>query len=412
MLAVALSHGGLVRAVTGLLIVLGAPREAAAQNALAVARDANVAVLQLDHRALVVIDTCGAVLARMAHTVAPAALEVTRSGELVSALSLDGELVLWTWRSGTVVRSLPFGAGAITDRNRRNLDELHFSPDGQRLLVGVRGTRVQVVDTQGVVVGTIDGVRPLASCASIVWDSAGERLAHANEVGVALLDGRTLVPLQAEAGAPCGQRWPARVECLEFHPSAPHLATGHADGRIHVTDVNTGSEVRSFAHDDPFYGPPPKEEVDDPFGERPWIGWLAYSRDGTRLAYTSASGVYLGCFELAHSKRIALSPYGDGRAGTPAAIEWGPRDQRVYYGFCEGAGKLSLVDLAGSARYGTLDFSWTTVPCFGNETVGFFLDRRTLRAIDGLTGEVLWSRSEHDLLESPIAGAEAAKSPR
>ena len=116
----------------------------------------------------------------------------------------------------------------------------------------------------------------------------------------------------------------------------------------------------------------------------------SYSPDGSRLAYTSGTGVYLGVFDLASGRRIGFGPYCDGRMGEHAALRWTPDGQRVWYAFVSGVMDVHWMQFGPGQRSGGLGTKGTA-PVFGAQGRGFtcLVDAR-LRALDGATGETLW----------------------
>jgi len=406
------SKSAALRTFCALTCILCTELRSTAQSRIAASPRSPVFAVYLDGCAIVVLDAAATVLARISYDARVAALQISPLGELVACLSREGDLLLWNWPLGTAVQARPFDGSAYSGDDYREVDELRFSPNGKQLLVGVRGHQVRVVSSSGELEGAIDGVRNLGDCASIVWDGSGSRLAFANDVGVAILDGQTFAPVVSPGGETLGLNFHSRVECLEFNPTSPQLATGHSDGFIRITETRTGGLVQSFKHVDPFYGVLTVERGNDCTWEHSWIGWIAHSRDGTRLAYTSASGVYLGCFDLVNGERVALGPYSDGRMGVPAEIQWGPCDKRAYYGIIGGQSRLLWGDFRGRAQFGASDTSVRTVPRFGDEDVGVFLDGIALRAINGVTGDLLWSRTDAELRSARVVKLEDAMPPK
>jgi WD40 repeat protein len=394
------------RAAVALLVtcaVLVPAGRADAPSEFAVAREGHIAVVRLGgDGGLVVVDIDdGALLQRVSPGERVTTVDITPRGDLVAALTETGTLILWHWREAEVIRSQPFGPVAISEEWDKRITDLCFAPDGERLLVGLVGGEAKVVTRTGALLGKVRGVRKLWLHDSIMWDAKGQRLAYVDAAGLSVVDARTFEPLQTESGAVFTLRPTSRIECFDFHPSAPRIATGHADARIRVTDLTTGAEVQVFEHDDPFWGPPPKEPADaDPFNDMS-IGWLAFSRDGTRLAYTTVSAVHLGCFDLARGERVAMSPFAGGRMGTPATIAWGPRDRCLYYAFWGGSSTLTWVWFGAGQRYGEVAAPGCT-PEFGAGTRGVFLSQGRLRAIDGVSGELAWTLDSRTLANGEL----------
>jgi WD40 repeat protein len=374
-----------------------------APSEFAVAREGHVAVVRLGgDGGLVIVDIDeGTLLQRVSPGETIIAVDIAPRGDLVAALTVKGTLILWRWREAEIERSQPFGPVEIATEWDKQINELCFAPDGERLLVGLVGGEAKVVARTGAVLGTVRGVRKLWLNASIMWDAQGEHIGYVDATGLAVIDARTFEPLLTDTGAAFTLRPRAEIECFDFHPSAPRIATGHADARIRVTELTTGAEVQVFEHDDPFWGPPPKEPAGaDPFYDLS-IGWLAFSHDGTRLAYTSVSGVHLGCFDLERGERVAMSPFGGGRMGTPATIAWGPRDRRLFYAFWGGGNTLTWVWFGAGQRYGEVAVPGCT-PHFGAGTRGVFLSQGKLRAIDGVSGELGWTLDWQTLTQGEL----------
>lgn len=158
------------------------------------------------------------------------------SGDLGAALTVEGTLILWNWRGTTLARSQPFSQVEVAGEEHERLDEVRFAHDGECVLLAVVGDEAKVVSRTGTVLGTVRGVRNLWGNASIAWNAQGDRLAYVDAEGLAVVDARSCEPLRTEGGAVFSVRPTARIECFEFHPSEPRIATGHRDARIRVTD--------------------------------------------------------------------------------------------------------------------------------------------------------------------------------
>jgi WD40 repeat protein len=371
-------------------------------SGLAVARQDHVAVVQLGESRLVVVDVDdGTLLQRVTLRDTIAAFDIALSGDLVAALTVEGTLVLWNWRETTLARSEPFGQVEVAVHEHERPDEVRFAPDGERVLLAVVGGEAKVVSRTGTVLGTVRGVRSLRGHASIAWNAKGDRLAFVDAEGLAVVDARSFEPLRTESGAAFSVRPTAPIECFEFHPSEPRIATGHRDARIRVTDLSTGSEVQVLEHVDPMFGPPPKKPVTEYSSEQPSIGWLAHSRDGARLAYTTVNVVYFGCFDLARAERITLSELTGGSPGASSKIVWSPDDRRAYYGPWGGKRGLPWVSFDNGPRFGEAD-ARGHAPEFCAAKFGVFLSDGTLRALDGVTGELGWSLDAKTLAEGKL----------
>lgn len=348
----------------------------------ALAADAPIVVVGLDAGSLVVLDSAdGAVRARVDLGEALHSVDVDPSGQLVAALTSTGRLILWHWSDAAPSTTRPFGE----NRSVRDGHVLAFDPTGERLLVGVVGVEAKVVARDGRELGTLPQVTDLWRHTAAQWGVGGERIAALCGNAVVVVDGRTCAPLLTNAGAPLVIETKAKITCFELHPAQPRLATGHADGRIRVHELATGAEVQCLEHVDPFWGPPPKEPLDNGFDEVPSIGWLAHSRDGSRLAYTTVSGVHLGCFDLARAERIAISPFAGGRMGVPSPITWGPGDRRVYYTFSA----LHWLQFGYGPRYGDFDVR-AELPSFGPGGAGVCLVGGDLCGFDDASGALTW----------------------
>ena len=277
-----------------------------------------------------------------------------------------------------------------------------------RLLVASAKRGIVLLSRSGERVSAITGNQGSWFGPTVAWAPDGGRFAYASEQSIHVVDACSGEAARfagdgEEVGAVARIAAPYEAYGLAFSPDGARLASGHRDGRIRIFDLANGAELARFEHVDPIFGAPPRELVEDPFDTTVYVGELAYSPDGARLAYTTGTGVYLGVFDLASGARVGLGPDCGGRMGEPAELRWAPDGRRIWYAFVSGVMKVHWLQLGAKPDYGMLP-ERGTAPVFGAAGRGFTcLSSGKLRAFDGVSLAAVWELEASSLHRSNAA---------
>jgi WD40 repeat protein len=200
---------------------------------------------------------------------------------------------LWDARKGKLLRELAGHEGVVT--------AVSWSPNGKHLASTSydRTLRIWAADTGRQRVrcqGSADGG------ASVAWSPDGTRVASAgidHTVQVWAATGELVATYRGHSG---------RVRCVVWSPDGKHLASGSQDQTVRIWDARAGEPVRTYH--------------DQSVGGHRGIEGLAWSPDGTRLAWLSRGKVHL--WEIATGQK--------GHQYTPqvaVALSWSPDGQRI-----------------------------------------------------------------------------------
>jgi RNA polymerase sigma factor (sigma-70 family) len=165
------------------------------------------------------------------------ALAITPDGDLLATADYDGEVRLWNWRAGTVVRQF------AADKGTR---ALAFSPDGTTLATGGARQAVRLFDTA---TGRErrPAAGPTASVLNIALSADGRRLMTSAGDGLQIWDpasGRSVGPRAAVQD-------PMHVA---VSPDGTRVVRA-LDNRVRVWDSGTGREVSDWSvRPGPVYG--------------------------------------------------------------------------------------------------------------------------------------------------------------
>ncbi|MCC6409931.1 MAG: PD40 domain-containing protein [Planctomycetes bacterium] len=318
-------------------------------------------------------------------------LALDATGTRIGVLTSDGAF----WLVGLDLSSPPREVGRIGGTRARDRwssgASVLPSPDGQRwfvaasgfgaLLCGERGERIPIWQ-----VASLDHVLVAAD-----WSPDGKLIAWAPLGQVRFFDadtGRESAPMIATDSL---------VLCLRFHPDGRRLVTGHQDAHARVWDL----ETRRTLLDEPFPGivlglETAKPLLDDSFHDM-WassssIADARFSPDGSRLAYSTVSGVFVVVLDLASKHRIYESGHLGGRMGEPAELTWSGDSRRVWHSFASSVCELDGVELEPKVRELGMRVDSGPVRA-GSSGVGISIHYEGAHGIDTGTGFVLWRRA-------------------
>jgi WD40 repeat protein len=201
----------------------------------------------------------------------------------------DGHSRIWDWTKPAVLLDLPFASG------------LAFSPDKSVLAISDGGDLLFCSLTNGQQLNSISlaGLASLRAPGNFQFDPAWQRLAlFETEVDskvfiLSARSGQNLLTLQHSD----------HVYAAAWHPDGKHLATGCADGTIHIWDTTSGEQLRMWKTE---------AAVD-----------LRFNHRGDLLASTGWGG-YMRWWEYPSGRQQAsLINYGG------AIISFGPDDRKL-----------------------------------------------------------------------------------
>jgi WD40 repeat protein len=379
------------------------------QHALALSPDARTIAVGID-RGIQLVDTRSGAVRTAAGALAgpPSWLLFSPDGGTVVSTSLDGTVTLWDAESATRRETLRGHSGAV--------QQPVFSPDGETLYtVGHDGTAIA---------WDIGGERGLGRHFTFTQDLApwgydgrpgsfspdGRLLALGlKERGIRLWDATDLTPVGpplSETGARCRIAWSTvsghcggEVKSLSFTPDGRTLAAVTVDGQATLWDVESRSLLRgpfsagvgdvlgsSISADGAILATPGPEDwvgaYNDPNegGVNLWevatgealetialgvpVGDVAFSPDGSTLAFVHERGGTAEVWDVAENSRITTLPV-DSNSQYYYAIAFSPDGRTLAAGGVEDpivrvwdvpTGKL-IRELKGQDGTMTLDFS-------------------------------------------------------
>ena len=266
-------------------------------------------------------------------------LTFSPDGRLLASVDDEGRVVLWSSASyrplGPRLQSTsPAGTTVVATG-------LAFSPDGASLLV--------TTDDGQVIAWCVTSRVQLADLASTCPGATGVGSTAAQPPTTLVRpesDGLTVWDLTTRARRPLN--WPLAdpapdTAVFALSPDEKVLAGGGPDGRLSVWDALTGQPLEWGLAATP----------DDSPGSQSWrirlpmqasaIRSLAFSRDGSRLAWGTADGT-LVVWQLSRNKQLHV--FGEAQAAV-ASLAFSP-DDKLAWGTSEG--KVYVRDISGSTR--------------------------------------------------------------
>jgi WD40 repeat protein len=179
------------------------------------------------------------------------------NGTLIASTFLSGGTTIWDSTTGNLV--------AWTDFNG---DAVDWSPDGTRLVIGSGyGATISIVDASTLhevleLQGHSDGV------GAVAWSPSGEKIASGSADQTAriwdAITGDNLITLQGHTDV---------VSAVAWNPISTILATGSVDGIVRLWDTQTGQLI-------------------DTIQAGGQVQSIAWSPDGTKLAYGNSNGTF------------------------------------------------------------------------------------------------------------------------
>jgi WD40 repeat protein len=285
-------------------------------------------------------------------------------GTKVLALGLSPEDAAGVWHaySGSLVNLFPCDFRWA----------LVFSPDGQRVLIGVEGNEMKLCDAgTGEVLRTLSPVSP-------EWGGMGYQPIRFSPDGTLALIGATLWDLQT--GKPLRRlaSWPEHtILCSAFSPNGREILTASDDGSVCLWDAATGHLLRTFE------------------GPEYWgTHAVSFSPDGVLVAIETWDGV------------VDIWDLRDRAAGLRTSVVAGRLELRWQLGTLQSADTVNgpwqdvtnaispfLVDLAAGARFYRVKVEeWRAeAGSSGGEHGTLPVPRRDVSAV---TGEVRGTRCE------------------
>lgn len=364
-----------LQAVASLLLLVGvAPPLGAAQRfaAVAVSAESDLALAATDDGHLAALDTSsGELRATASLSVAPTHVAVTPDGARLAVLDTEHGITVWNASLEDLVHIDRFVRPESASLSWRLSGKVEFSPDGKRLLAVAGARGAGLFDAQGAWVAELPVDRRGAAATRFAWDPQSRWLAVVvgDELRLYAADSGDLKVTIAAGEDP---------RCVAVHPGGSRVATGHRDGHVRLWDAESGEQVATWKHADPMG-----------FDPEQWVAWLAFDPTGKRLAFTSASGVFLGLIELDQDTAIRYSDYCDGRAGTPAAISWDRGGRSVWWSFATGGSQLHRMGVGGGP-VAPSPLEVGDPPQFQGNGMGIVANRTTLVGFDGETGNERW----------------------
>jgi WD40 repeat protein len=214
----------------------------------------------------------------------PCTLAFSRDGKTLAAAGAGNAILLWDL---SAEKAAPSKVILRTEEPAAPIDGLVLFPDGKTLAgVSARNTVLFWDVATGAPVRRFDGHD--SNVTAVAYSPRGDTLAtgSSSDGTVRLWDpatGKERRRLPALDGK--GWRHGFAFSALAFTPDGRAVASGHVDGVVHLREVATGKEVRSFDH---------KTNV--------WVVAIAFSPDGKTLA--SACGTKVGLWDVASGKAI------------------------------------------------------------------------------------------------------------
>jgi WD40 repeat protein len=289
----------------------------------------------------------------------------------LAAISKSGRLSLWSIGGGRI-RSLDTGMAPNEDPYPFGVT-LSWNPQGERvLLVGEHGDASLWSKTGDLV--TRWSIPPPSWDLRAVWTPDSERVLTAEGNLVRARDGRTgeLLSTPIEADSP--------ISTLAISPDGAWVVTGHAGGWGVLWDLERGTEFRRRQFVDPFT-PEPEDE----------IASIAFSPDGTRLAWTTRQGSHAELTDVATFRLLWQSEDYGAHFGEPMPIAWSPDGARVWYAFV--CGMDGLVTAQAHPRNVASCYGSGAVPDFACNRGAFACDGGAA-VVDARTARLLWRRIE------------------
>lgn len=300
-------------------------------------------------------------------------LSFSPDAALVAALTYDGNLHLCDAISLEQRHQLkalaPAKSAADSNSGWSFGAQVEFNRDGSRVIAAARDRLGVLANTKGEVVATLDDLQGWFCDVPVAWNHDGSKLAYAVGKKLRFRDGTTGARETTTLAAWSG------ICSLAFSPDGKWIATGHDDG---FTRLWNAAVFECVQESEKFF-----DWATDDFE----IASVAFSPDGTRLAYTTTIGAYAGILDVQTFKSLGRSDHLGGRMGEPLVPQWSADGSQVWSTYASGVMRVLVQDVAPYRE------TWLGVgrtPMRSNTDIAAFASAGGVAVLSSAQRRILW----------------------
>ncbi|MCC6407486.1 MAG: WD40 repeat domain-containing protein [Planctomycetes bacterium] len=173
---------------------------------------------------------------------------------------------------------------------------------------------------------------------------------------------------------------PARVLCARFDPSGARLATGHEDATVRLWDARTFEQI-GHARVSPSL-----------FDQERDVNSVAFTLDGSRLAYAACEAVGIGVLDSATGVVLREPEDGDGHWCEPVGLLLDRDASNVWWSEGCGGGAIERVSLDRPSHVLPISGATPRANASGRAVIASGLG---IACFDVARGRVIWVRPTH-----------------